>query len=114
MHTLRIAGGARQTCPTPAVEAHALEDAILSLPVQVVRRRDRVPITLVLFVLLERHGEAVDFRESDRLPEKRIGDTEYGRVGADAQRQRQRRDYCEAWTLPQHPQRVAKVLQESG
>ena len=107
LHTFRIACRASQTCPAPAVETQALEDAILSFPIQVVRRRDMVPVTSLLFVLLERHGETVDFRQGDRFPEQRIGDAEYSGRSSDSQCQSQSGDHREARILPQHPQRVA-------
>src|SRR5262249_11596523 len=114
LHPLRVTGSTGQVSVSPAVESHALEDGVLTLPIQVGRRRDDIPLILMLVILLENHGHAVDLRQGNRVPENRVGYAEDGRVDANSHRQGERGDHREARGLPQHAERVAYVLQQSG
>ncbi len=107
LHPLRIARRAGQVGVSPAVETHTLEHRVLTLPVQIGRRRDYIPLILMLVKLLENHGHAVDLRQGNRFPENRVGDAEDGRVDANPHGQGQGGNDREARILPQHAERVA-------
>src|ERR1700704_4814370 len=107
---LWVAGRGGQVGGAPTVETHALEDGALTLPIEVIRRRDCIPVLAALLEFFEYHGEPVEIRQGNRLPEQGIGDAEDGCVRANSQRESQSGDQSEARILSQYPPCVSQIL----
>ena len=96
-------------------DRHLLEDVVLRLPVEVVRRRDAEGLHAGEDVLRRnvRHDdEAVRVGIREGLQEDGVDDAEDRRVRADAEREDADRHGRKARVLPQHAERVSDVLRE--
>ncbi len=89
------------------IRGKLVERAILAFPVVVVGSRYR------RLLPDDNRGKTSEIRERKRFQKKSVGDAEDGGIGADAQRQCQRRDQREAEIAAQNAQPVAKVLGEA-
>jgi len=80
----------------------------------VVRRRDADPRQVQLEVVHPDGHQLRGIGDSRRMQKERVDHAEDGRIGRDAQRQREHRHGGESWSLAQRAQPVAQILSQSG
>jgi hypothetical protein len=105
-------GPARECYRAACAGRHVLENRVLPLPVQKVKRGNSVPRVRISRRLLQNAHDPIRIRVRQRLQKNAIYKTENGRVGAYSNCKRKERHGREPGALLRHAQRISNVLQQ--
>src|SRR3989454_9297976 len=91
------------------IRCQALEALALLPPVEEIGGRHWLTVT-TLRPLFPNSGQSVEVRKSDRAAKEKVREAEDGGVGANAEREGERRNSREPWFSRQHPRAIPQVL----
>src|SRR5262249_45497242 len=101
-----------EVCAPPCIDRQVLKRIALRPPVQIIGHRGFISLNTLTGNLLPERNDPVEIIKRKRLEQNRVDDAEYRAVGADAQRQCQRRNYRVARFFQKHPPTVTQVLKQ--
>ena len=110
---LRPADIVERNCAN-AIGTQLLEHRVLASPIEVVERRNRVPLLADGGVALPHHDDLVRIGVGQRLQQHRIHHAEDCGVRADAEGERHDGDRGEPQISAHHPERISRVLCDVG